>query len=144
MTESKAKKDNENASKEAAVKSSKPSRKRIPLGTRNILTAPKKPGFVRRFVNDKGDRIENFKAAGWTTVDEKTQVGDSKIGRADSMGSSVNPHVGGGQRAVLMELPEEIYKEDRAASQAQITKIENEIKRNQLRQDGLEGKVSIS
>lgn len=128
------------------VKKAEQPRKRVPLGTRNILTAPKKAGFVRRFVNDKGDRIENFKDAGWNVVDENTQVGDPKVGRARPMGSSVNPEVGSGQRAVLMEIPEEIYEEDKAASQAEITKVENELKRNQRApgQDGLEGKVSIS
>ncbi len=122
------------------------SRKRIPLGTRNILTAPKKSGFVRRFVNDKGDRVESFKDAGWKAVDEDVQVGDPKIGKVSSMGSLVNPHVGGGQRAVLMEIPEDLYKKDRAASQASITKIENEIKRNSKNpgKDGLDGKISIS
>lgn len=119
-------------------------RKRVPLGTRNILTAPKRPGFVRRFVNDKGDRVENFKAAGWNTVDEDIKVGDPKAGKASSMGSLVNPHVGGGQRAVLMEVPEKIYEEDRAESQAKVTKVENEIKRNTPGKDGLDGKVSIS
>ena len=121
-------------------------RKRVPLGTRNILTAPKKSGFVRRFVNDKGDRVESFKAAGWVVVDEKVQVGDPKIGRAESVGSLVNPHVGGGQRAVLMELPEGLYNEDRAASQANITKVENEIKRRSKTpgKDGLDGEISIS
>ena len=53
-------------------------RKRIPLGSRNILTAPKRPGFVRRFVNDKGDRITAFKDAGWNPV-ENTPVGDPKL-----------------------------------------------------------------
>jgi len=121
-------------------------RKRVPLGTRNVLTAPKKHGFVRRFVNDKGDRVENFKAAGWNVVDEHVQVGDPKIGRASSLGSLVNPHVGGGQRAVLMELPEKIYNEDRVASQAAITQVENEIRRNSKSpgRDGLNGEVSIS
>jgi len=121
-------------------------RKRVPLGTRNILTAPKKSGFVRRFVNDKGDRVESFKAAGWNLVDEAVQVGDPKIGRASSTGSLVNPHVGGGQRAVLMEIPEEIYNEDRAASQAAITRVENEIKRNSKPDASAEsfGQVSIS
>jgi len=121
-------------------------RKRVPLGTRNILTAPKKPGFVRRFVNDKGDRIENFKAAGWNLVDETVQVGDPKIGKASSLGSLVNPHVGGGQKALLMEIPEEFYNEDKAAAQAKITRIENEIKRNSKipGKDGLDGQVSIS
>lgn len=140
MVENKSK---ETVSKEATEKMSKQSRKRIPLGTRNVLTASKKPGFVRRFVNDIGDRVENFKAAGWRSV-EKVPVGDAKIGRANSMGSSTNPHVGGGQRAVLMELPEEIYKEDRAKSQAKITQVENEIKRTQPGNDGLNGKINIS
>jgi len=121
-------------------------RKRVPLGTRNVLTAPKKPGFVRRFVNDKGDRIENFKAAGWNVVEEPVQIGDPKLGRASTLGSLANPHVGGGQRAVLMELPEDLYNEDRAASQAQITKVENEIKRKSKTpgKDGLDGEISIS
>ena len=122
------------------------SRKRIPLGTRNVLTAPKKNGFVRRFVNDTGDRIDTFKAAGWNVVDNVSQVGDEKIGRALMMGSSANPHVGGGQRAVLMEIPEEYYLEDKARAQAEITQVENEIRRNSKKpgKDGLEGSVSIS
>ena len=122
------------------------SRKRIPLGTRNVLTAPKKNGFVRRFVNDTGDRIDTFKAAGWNVVDNVSQVGDEKLGRASMMGSSANPHVGGGQRAVLMEIPEEYYLEDKARAQAEITQVENEIRRNSKKpgKDGLEGSVSIS
>ena len=121
-------------------------RKRIPLGARNILTASKKPGFVRRFVNDKGDRIQAFKDAGWASVEMTGQVGDDKAGRATSMGSSANPSVGGGQRAVLMEIPEKFYDEDKKAKQAKITQVENEIKRNSADpgKDGLEGKISIS
>lgn len=120
-------------------------RKRIKLGTRNILSAPQKPGFVRRFVNDTGDRIQMFKEAGWNTVDDVNQVGDPKLGKPSLIGSGANPHVGGGQRAVLMELPEEIYSADRAESQAEITKIENEMKRNSKTEgkDGLSGSVLI-
>ena len=120
-------------------------RKRVKLGTRNILSAPKKAGFVRRFVNDTGDRIQMFKDAGWNVVDDVNQVGDPKLGKSTSIGSSANPHVGGGQRAVLMELPEEIYSEDRAEAQAEITKVENEMKRTSKTagKDGLSGKVEI-
>ena len=120
-------------------------RKRVKLGTRNILSAPKKAGFVRRFVNDTGDRIQMFKDAGWHVVDDVNQVGDPKLGKPTSIGSSANPHVGGGQRAVLMELPEEIYSEDRAEAQAEITKVENEMKRTSKTagKDGLSGKVEI-
>jgi hypothetical protein len=121
------------------------SRKRVPLGSRNILTAPKKAGFVRRFVNDKGDRIQAFKDAGWTAVEE-TPVGDPKVGRASMIGSMTNPHVGAGQRAVLMEIPEKYYQEDYAAAQAEITAVENEIRRKSKTEgrDGLSGEVKIS
>lgn len=121
-------------------------RKRIKLGTRNILTAPQRPGFVRRFVNDTGDRIQMFKDAGWNTAEDVNQVGDPKLGRPSSIGSSANPHVGGGQRAVLMELPEEIYLADRAESQAAITRVENEMRRDSKTEgkDGLSGKIEIS
>lgn len=129
----------------APVRSREQSRKRIPLGTRNVLTAPKNPGFVRRFVNDTGDRIQTFKDAGWKVV-ENTAVGDDKAGKASSMGSGANPSVGGGQRAVLMELPDKYYKEDEKAKQDAISKVENEIKRNagSPGNDGLAGNVSIS
>ena len=128
------------------VQSANQDRKRIPLGSRNILTAPQKAGFVRRFVNDTGDRIQMFKEAGWNAVDDGTPVGDAKIGRPTSMGSASNPHVGGGQRAVLMEIPEEIYKADRAESQAKITAVESQIKRNSKPDANAEsfGVVSIS
>ena len=121
-------------------------RKRIPLGSRNILTAPKKSGFVRRFVNDTGDRIQAFKDAGWNAVDDGSPVGDSKLGRPTNIGSATNPSVGNNQRAVLMEIPEEIYKADRAESQAKITAIEAQIKRNSKGEgkDGLSGSVMIS
>jgi len=121
-------------------------RKRIPLGSRNILTAPKKSGFVRRFVNDTGDRIQMFKDAGWGTVDDGITAGDPKIGRPSNIGSATNPSVGNNQRAVLMEIPEEIYEADRAESQANITAVENQIRRNSKGEgkDGLSGNVIIS
>ena len=120
-------------------------RKRVKLGTRNILSAPQKPGFVRRFVNDTGDRVQLFKEAGWNTVDDVNQVGDPKLGTASSIGSGANPHVGGGQRAVLMEIPEDFYLADQAEAQAEITKVENEMKRNSktASKDGLSGSVEI-
>jgi len=121
------------------------SRKRIPLGTRNILTAPKRPGFVRRFVNDKGDRIQRFKDAGYSIVEEDVQVGDAKIGKPGQLGSGVSSQ-GDGQRKVLMEIPEKYYNEDQKNAQDKITSIENEIKRNSKTPgaDGLHGQVQIS
>lgn len=119
-------------------------RKRIKLGARNILTAPKRAGFVRRFVNDTGDRIQAFKDAGWVVADDVNQVGDAKLGRAALTGSMANPSVGGGQRAILMDLPEELYEADRAESQAKVTQVEREMKRNSTGADGLSGEVKIN
>lgn len=121
------------------------SRKRIPLGTRNVLTAPKRPGFVRRFVNDTGDRIQRFKDAGYSIVEDDIQVGDPKIGKSDKLGSSVEANVGGGRRAVLMEIPEEYYNEDYNAAQNKITAVENEMRRSSTEpgKDGLHGKIQF-
>lgn len=123
-------------------------RKRIPLGSRNVLTAPKKSGFVRRFVNDDPDRIQAFKDAGYSVVTENaTPIGDDKIDRVVRPGSVVNPSVGGGQRAVLMEIPEKYYGEDQKTKQDKILQAENEMRRNNLTRpgaDGLTGQVTIS
>jgi len=135
--------DNEKPAPEG-VKRVVQSRKRVPLGSRNILTAQKRPGFVRRFVNDKGDRVQQFKEAGWKAVGADEKVGDDKAGKASSVGSSANPSVGNNQRAVLMEIPDNYYKEDQKAKQDKIDQVEKEIARNKPGQDGLDGKVSIS
>lgn len=136
----------EQAKAETKIVTGEQSRKRVPLGSRNVLTAPSKPGFVRRFVNDVGDRIQMFKDASWNVATDVNHVGDDKSGKASLIGSMANPSVGSGKRAILMEIPEEVYKADRAASQAKITKVENEIKRNSKKpgRDGLDGEVSIS
>jgi len=120
---------------EKKINAGEQTRKRIPLGTRNVLTAPKKPGFERRFINDVGDRVQTFKDAGWNIVDDGSKIGDDKAGKASLMGSLANPSVGGGQRGVLVEIPEELYKADRAESQAKISQVENELRRN-TRADG--------
>ena len=118
-------------------------RKRIPLGTRNRLNAPKRAGFVRRFVNDVGDRVQRFKEAGYNIVEGDVPTGDSKIGRASQLGSTVAAEVGGGKKAVLMEIKEEWYNEDYNTAQAKIDRVENEMKRvpGQTSQDGLSGEV---
>lgn len=118
---------------EAKSITGKQTRKRIPLGTRNVLTAPKRPGFVRRFINDVGDRVQTFKDAGWDVVTDGSASGDDKTGRASAMGSMTNPSVGGGNRGILVEIPEELFKADRAESQAKITQVERELRRNDLK-----------
>lgn len=118
--------------------------KRIPLGTRNVLTAPERPGYVRRFVNDEGDRVAQFEAAGYTLVRDKVEVGDPKAGKSAQLGSVVRPSVGAGTSAVLMEIKKEYYDEDQAAKQAQIDAGEADMKANlNSGRAGTYGKVEI-
>lgn len=124
----------------------KPNRpKRIPLGTRNVLTAPKRPGYVRRFVNDEADRVAQFEAAGYEIVREQVEVGDPKAGKASQLGKVVRPPVGSGTSAVLMEIKEEYYEEDQKAKQDRIDAGERDMRVNLKpgSDDGRYGKVDI-
>ena len=102
---------------------------RIPLGARNVLTAPKRPGYVRRIINDEKDRVQQFMDAGYTIVQEDVQIGDPKAGKETQIGSVTYKAVGSGVRAVLMEIKEEYYNEDQKAKQDRILASENEMKR---------------
>ncbi len=117
---------------------------RVPLGTRSVLTAPKREGYERRFVNEDGDRVSDFQAAGYEIVRDKVQVGDPKAGKATQIGSAVNPSVGDGKKAVLMEIKEEFYEEDQKRKQDEILVGERDMKR-QLNSgaDGTYGGVQI-
>ncbi len=118
---------------------------RIPLGTRNVLTAPKRKGYVRRFVNEGEGRVKQFEAAGYTVVREDIEVGDPKAGKGRKVGSAVNPAVGAGKKAVLMEIKEEWYQEDQKSKQDAILEGERDMKR-QLNSgaNGTYGGVKIS
>ena len=118
---------------------------RVPLGTRNVLTAPLRKGYVRRFVNDEKDRVQQFEAAGYTIVRDDIEVGDKKAGKESQMGSVVNPSVGAGATAVLMEIKEDWYKEDQKSKQDRILTGENDMKRKlNSKVDGTYGGVSIT
>lgn len=126
--------------------SDKPSRaqgrpKRIPIGTRNVLTYPPIPGYVTRVVNDVEDRIQRFKEAGYEVVQrEEVGLGDPACGVSGSTGSEVSKPVGAGRRGVLMKIKEEYYKEDQAAKQAQVDAGEEGLWR-QAREAGLTNKL---
>jgi len=117
---------------------------RIPLGTRNVLTAPEREGYVRRFVNDDGDRVRDFEAAGYSVVRGDVQVGDLKAGKDTPLGSVVGKSVGAGTKAVLMEIKKEWAEEDYRAKQQRITDNEKDMKRQlNTHQAGTYGKVDI-
>jgi len=84
-------------------------RRRADLGAgRMNLEAPKRPGFVRRWVNQVTGRVQRFEDNGWDPVQDD---------------GTVSRHVGGPKsplNAILMEIPEEFSKEDRKQKLAKV------------------------
>lgn len=112
---------------------------RQPIATRGRLNVKgKEPGYVYRFVNDIGDRIEMFQQAGYEVVTkDKHKIGDNRLDIAGSEGSAaavtvgVKPN-GDGQKAVLMRTKQEYYDEDQEAKQAEIRAVQEQIKKPNL------------
>lgn len=120
--------------------------KRIPLHEqrRDILTAPRKPGFVRRIINDVGNRVSNFLTAGYRIVEDKNIFLGEGVDNNQSLGSGARKGVGRGVTGVLVEIPEELYKEDQAAKQREIDEREKAMQRNlNSGQGGTYGEVEI-
>lgn len=99
-------------------------RKRVPVGSRDVLNAPEREGYKRRFVNDEDGRIQAFLDAGYTIVEGKTQMGDKSAGDASQLGSVARKPVGGGTNAVLMEIKQDWFKEDQDAKEARLKEKE--------------------
>lgn len=107
---------------------------RTPVGRRNVLTVHgKEPGFEYRIANDEGDNVERLLAAGYVIEDaDKITVGDHRIQKVSAPGSKAEVSVGKGMKAFVMKQKEEYYKEDQAAKQADIRKLEDSSKENAL------------
>lgn len=116
--------------------------KRTPVSNRNVLTAPTRKGYVRRFVTDTEDRISVFEEGGWQIVRGDIPVGDKAAGRDSSLGSPVTKHVGGGQKAYLMEIKEDWFNEDQYAKQQKIQETVDQIVKN--RDEGQYGSITVS
>ena len=106
--------------------------KRRRLGAAEFkLSAPERPGFVRRYVNDAGNRIQNFKEAGYDFVHDGETVANATGAATDSrvrqlVGTKEN---GAPLYAYLMEQNKEFYDEDQTAKAAQLDKTDATIRR---------------
>ena len=108
-------------------------RRRARIGDANYkLQAPERPGFSRRWVNDVPGRVDRFEENGWSVVQREDGGTDSrfvgKTGRAKEDGNTVG-------NAILMELPDEFYAEDRAHKEAKIIDP-SDMTENQASRDG--------
>ncbi len=106
--------------------------KRTPVNGRNVLTVTgKEDGWHYRIVNDTGDRIAQFLEAGYELVDSSTvRVGDKRVAQASAEGSKAQVAVGKGEKAFVMRIKNEWYKEDQDAKQAEIKRLEQTITQN--------------
>lgn len=101
-------------------------------GTRNILKVEgKEPGYEYRVVNDDGDRVSQFQERGYEIVTDKSvKVGDRRIANPTAEGSPVQVSVGGGQKAYIMRIKDEWYKEDQAAKQKEVDETVASMKKD--------------
>lgn len=130
--------------KEAIAKSPSGRVRRTPVGARNVLTVSgKHPDYEYRIVNDEGDRVEQFKAAGYDVVSASdVTVGDRRINAASAEGSAAQVSVGGGMKAVVMRIKKEWYADDQAAKIASIASTEAATQSEALK--GNYGKLEVT
>ena len=110
--------------------------KRVPIHEqRDKLTVSNPdPNMVRRWVNNVDDRIEKFKLAGYTPVARKdVEIGDIAVDTGQATTTSiVEKAVGGRVKAILMEIPKDLYEEDQRKKQELVDASEAAMKRDAL------------
>ena len=93
------------------------------------LVAPPKPGFVRRWVNDEGTRIDSLMDKGYTFVeDSDPSISSDDPGGRKSMKAGVAEN-GNVLRTYLMEISDEYYQEDQEAREQKVKSIEDQVRR---------------
>ena len=120
-------------------------KKRIPVGQRDVLSVSgKEPGWSYRIVNDEADRIQKFLDAGYELVDrDAVRIGDRRVNSPAPEGSKAQVTVSRkGDKAFVMRIREEWYKEDQEAKAAHSRKQLEAIKQLPST-DGNYGKVTI-
>lgn len=91
------------------------------------LDAPARPGYTRRWVNDKDNRIAEVDGLAYDFVSErgiKTDDPSSRVAR--TVGTMAN---GEPLKAYLMETPDELYAEGVAEKEAHNGKVDEAIRR---------------
>ena len=109
----------------------------LEYGTQDVLSAPPRPGFDRRFVADKNDgrRIQQMQNEGWTIVSSQNLdplsviVGKpGKTGVSEQVGDQINRNAGAGVQLKLMEIPTLLREKKLAIAQANVVDPVDEIR----------------
>lgn len=91
----------------------------------DVLNPEGRPGYVRRWEHDVDDRIASKLAIGWEPVMRDVSIGDRVAGEDSSMGKMTYRNVGGGVKAILLEMPQDLYdKRQLAKRKARIALLE--------------------
>jgi hypothetical protein len=90
------------------------------------LGGEKRPGYVRRWINDQDGRVQRAETGGWTFVEEKTD--GAKRGQKHKRQVGTLPN-GSPMQAYLMEIREEFYAEDQALKAKPLDEFEAAIRR---------------
>jgi len=108
--------------------------KRVPVsGKQPLAVRGKESGFHYRIVNDRDDRILEFKDAGYELVQgTDATIGDKRVDAPTAEGSVKQISVGGGDKAFLMRIPQEWYDEDQDAKLAHLKSLEDATKKDAL------------
>jgi hypothetical protein len=116
--------------KETIAKAPKSRISRTPVGQRNILTVSgKDPDYEYRIVNDTGDRIAQFQDAGYELVEASSvRVGDKRVNSPTPEGTKAQVAVGKGDKAFVMRIHKDFYKEDQEAKLQRVRQLEETIK----------------
>lgn len=117
--------------------------KRTPLNRQKVLAAEPRKGFVRRLVNENFGRVQAFLDAGWTLCHKNQNNSDNRVQDASSLDSADRRVVNRGRDAstntgVLMEIPEEFYKEDYAEKQKENDRIEEMLDPTKTKMAGID------
>ncbi len=107
------------------------------------LLAPEKPGFIRRWVNDEGNRLADCQRKGYSFVSQD-DVGSELVfstDPGDKISQVVGTHAGSPLRAYLMEIPEGWHTEDAEEKEASRRETEKQIRSANHGSKGLSGSV---
>lgn len=117
-----------------ATKTASGRTKRIPLsGKQPLAVRGKESGFHYRIVNDIDDRVLAFTEAGYEVVrGTDATVGDKRVDAPTAEGSVKQISVGGGDKAILMRIPQEWYDEDQDAKLGHLQDLEDATRKDAL------------
>lgn len=95
------------------------------------LDAPKRPGYVRRFVLNDPSRIIALQELGYEFVEDRAGEDDK---RTDGLGTRISRHAGRDEvgrptQLILMETPEEEYAVGVAEKEERLKPFEDAIRR---------------